>query len=215
MLAAAAVAAGVGCAACYAAAGPSLDFYLGCLAFSALICPVLVTVSIRSIHSWAMAAMIWLVFAVAWFAAGEKAEISVGQVAVCVTVLAGTIGVMTAVTRLLVRCGVPMFLASAAVTTGQCLWLTWPIWLSGSIAGEKPNLSVALHPLFVVNGVLKDLGIWTEQPIAYNLTTLGQDVQYRLPASAWPAIGAHAGTIAVLVVLTRIWPLGRSPRSEI
>jgi hypothetical protein len=54
-----------------------------------------------------------------------------------------------------------------------------------------------------INGILKDLGDWTEQPIAYYLTTLGQDVQYRMPTSAWPMIGMHAIVIVLLLLIER------------
>ena len=52
---------------------------------------------------------------------------------------------------------------------------------------------VAIHPLFAINGVLVNLGAWSHLPIAYReLTTLGQDVPYTLPASVWPMVLVHA-----------------------
>ena len=61
-----------------------------------------------------------------------------------------------------------------------------------------------------MNGVLApDMGIWTEQPVAYRLIALGQDVSYTLPRSIWPSVSAHAAlgftTLAVAALVDRFW----------
>jgi hypothetical protein len=78
--------------------------------------------------------------------------------------------------------------SSAIATIAVLAWLSFPIWLSGALPGSQLKASVLLQPLFAINGVLPQLGIWTEQQVAYGLTNVGQDVPYQLPASPWPAI---------------------------
>jgi len=64
------------------------------------------------------------------------------------------------------------------------------------------------NPLAAVGGVLIDLGDWTHMPIAYtHLVNLGQDVPYDPPASAWPAIIAHASA-AVMIFSARRFARG-------
>jgi hypothetical protein len=198
------------CAACYLAAGPSFDFFLGCSLFCAMICPILSAAAERAAVAWVICGCLWVVNIACWLVVGRMAGVTVPQWIFISLILAGMLGVMTSATRLLMRWRVAPVLAAAIVTVGQLLWLAWPIWLSPSIAGARLDWSVSLNPLLAMNGVLKDLGIWTEQPIAYNLTTLGQDVQYRLPNSAWPVILIQTAVIFVLTFALR----RRRPKSE-
>lgn len=94
----------------------------------------------------------------------------------------------------------------ALVLIAWFAWLTWPIWL----AAAWPHPAVApwldrllpFNSLAAAGGVLIDLGDWTHMPIAYShLVNLGQDVPYEPPASAWPAIVAHAALAAVVLII--------------
>ena len=63
-------------------------------------------------------------------------------------------------------------------------------------------IMVKMHPLFASNGILVDLGVWNEWPIAYRyLMHLGQDLSYTLPRSIAPAAAGHLlmGSIALLL----------------
>jgi hypothetical protein len=77
-------------------------------------------------------------------------------------------------------------------------WLALPFWMQSArtLATLAP-----FHPIFAMNGACKSLGIWTQQPILYRLTTLGQDVPYELPASIWRCVLAHG-----IIALGLLWP---------
>jgi hypothetical protein len=106
--------------------------------------------------------------------------------------------------RLLIRVGCDQIVASAIVTLLVLAWLTAPVWLSVPLQGCQLHYSVAVHPLFVLNGIVPQLGIWTEQQVAYGLTSMGQDVQYALPGSPWLAVGVY-GAIAATCGMIVAW----------
>lgn len=83
---------------------------------------------------------------------------------------------------------------AAIVTIAALGWLLWPIWLAPQLIAWQvpiPTWGTTLHPIFAINAAAIERGIWTEQPNAYALTPLGQDVSYALPESAWPTMLAH------------------------
>ena len=50
---------------------------------------------------------------------------------------------------------------------------------------------VQLNPPLAMNGILIHLGPWTQMPMAYHLTDLGQNIAYSLPAYGIACIVAH------------------------
>jgi hypothetical protein len=89
-------------------------------------------------------------------------------------------------------------------------WLSWPIWLSPHVSNV--NWLVTLHPLLAINSLLQDLGIWSQQPLAYQLTALGQDVEYTLPSPRF-SIAFHAIVAAAGVGLAIARPSARTPHA--
>ena len=86
-------------------------------------------------------------------------------------------------------------------------WLAWPIWLAPQLVVwqvEIPTWMIRLHPLFAANTAELQRGIWTEQPNAYALTPLGQDVAYALPSSVWPAVLLHGGIAIVSLLIASL-----------
>jgi hypothetical protein len=81
--------------------------------------------------------------------------------------------------------------AAAGTTIVFLAWLSWPVWLSPWADARLVAMLAPVHPLFALNRVLVDLGIWTQQPVMYQLTSLGQDVPYELPASTGACVLAH------------------------
>ena len=103
-----------------------------------------------------------------------------------------------------------MFLAIA--------WLAWPVWLGPQIVAwgvGVPAWATAWHPLFAANAAVVDrLGVWTERPLAYALTPLGQDLAYAFPDSPWPAVVAHLAVGVAGVSLRRIAPARPHPAAS-
>lgn len=94
--------------------------------------------------------------------------------------------------------------AAAIVVVIACLWLTWPIYASPWISRGVVALLAPVHPLFALNRVFIDLGIWTQQRLMYRLTTLGQDTPLALPATILPCVVFHT-IIAGLLALPLWW----------
>jgi hypothetical protein len=84
------------------------------------------------------------------------------------------------------------------------LWLSWPVWLGAKLTVEMTRMLTPAHPLLAANQLLTHLGIWTEQPLAYHLTALGQHVPYQLPPGPWLALGLHLLLAAMLLGLARL-----------
>lgn len=111
----------------------------------------------------------------------------------------------------LIRRFIPASAASGIVVLLALAWLTWPIWtaahLRGAAAADVVAALVGPHPLFATNRVMLNLGLWTQQPLAYGtLLSLGQDVPYELPANILPSLLGH-----LLVGLAGFW-LSRAGR---
>jgi len=180
----------------YQVTGATLDLFVGGIFIAALITPPLAAVSSQS------AIGICLGIAGTWWLAVHRYAISIGQWSMCLGVLISFTLVLTTTVRLLIRLKLPAVVASAIITLLSLAWLTWPIWLSSTLAGAQLHWSVIFQPILVINHIISNLGIWTEQQVAYGLTNLGQDVQYQLPSSAWPIIAMQSG-LSILASLPK------------
>ena len=104
---------------------------------------------------------------------------------------------------------------AAAVMLLAIAWLTWPVWLGPQLVAwglGVPGWATAWHPLFAANAAVVDaLGVWTERPLAYALTPLGQDLAYAFPDSPWPAAVVHLAVGIAGVSLRRIAPARPQP----
>lgn len=188
--------------ACYIAAGPSLDFFLGTVLMAGILTPALALGSEQQKLRWISVAVIIVALAMVWLAAGA---ISIFAWIQCTLVLAGFVCALAAAAILLDRLGLPPVLAAAIVTVLSLAWFTWPIWACSALRGQAIVWPVAIHPLFAINSACRDLGIWTEQRIAYRLTNMGQDVAYRLPDSVLPCVAVHLIMAAVFTALGWKW----------
>jgi hypothetical protein len=191
--------------ACYVTAGNSLDLFLGSVVLACILMPPFSAMAGQSPGGWLQAIGITLGVSCCWWMPWHKQMISLYQLALCLLVLFSLLTLLMTIVRLLMRLKVQPVPASAIVTVAILAWLTWPIWLSPSIAGNQLRWSVMFQPIFAVNHILSNLGIWTEQQVAYNLTSLGQDVQYQLPTSAWPTIDLQCGLASLLWFFNRDW----------
>jgi hypothetical protein len=93
------------------------------------------------------------------------------------------------------------------------------VWLVPNLPESRVdsivNFLIRFHPLFAVNGVLKQLGDWPHWPIAYrDLTTLGQDIPYSLPTSILPACVVHGVAGIVMMIRIKVNSRGKNYRSR-
>lgn len=101
----------------------------------------------------------------------------------------------------------PPPLNSALTVLFFLAWLTWPLWTSSFLTSPAiADWIIPPHPLFAANSLLHPpFGIWTEQPFAYRLTTLNQDLPYSLPQTLLPALSTH--TLFAALTLTAAYLL--------
>jgi hypothetical protein len=185
------------------ATGPTFGFFIAGLFARAVILPPLTLAATRSRDRLLDAAAIAGGIALVWLVACVDGRISFGQwIQSSVTLLAFAallLGMVMLAARLRLHA-----IASSAVTVAfATLWLSWPIWLSPTLRKHATSgfvhWLVQLSPATAINGVLLHLGPWTQEPMAYHLTDLGQNVAYALPVSAMTCIAAH-GVVGVVLM---------------
>jgi hypothetical protein len=196
---------------CYLVAGNSLDQFLASIFFGSILMPPFSAIAGQSPGGWLHLIAITLGTSCCWFMPLHQQMISPGQLVMCLVVLISLLALLMTTVQALMRLKVQPVAASAIVTIAILAWLTWPIWLSPSLAGSQLRWSVMFQPIFAINHILSNLGIWTEQQVAYNLTSLGQDVQYQLPTSVWPIIGLQFGLAIVPWFISRDWKPAQQP----
>jgi len=200
-------------AAAGAAGGASLGMVIGGFFAAALILPPLLILGRLSARRFAT-------FFAAMFGIGSVWLGLIGPSQATFTQLIGLLALLTAFFMafsafgmLLGSLKLPGTVTAAATSGAAIAWLTWPIWLSPSIAGGAStiaiNLLVSLNPILAANGLLTFTSPWTEQSVAYSLTLLGQDVPLRLPTNPATSIAAHI-TVATILFVAHILRLDRN-----
>ncbi len=196
----------IGTACCYFAAGPTLALYLGGLALAMVFTAPLVLAHRPLRNQLLAAASIIDGVGIVWLFAMFRTDLTFAQwLSAYVLLAACVLGVLgTAVA--LARFAMNELFASAMVTVAALAWLTWPIWLCAWI--DQPSVVramdwlVPVHPLLALNGLLAHLGVWGELPLMYQLTSLGQDVPYSLPATVATCTAMHFLLGSVLLLLS-------------
>ena len=186
---------------CRSATGPTLGLFLGGLLLATLIAPPL-TIGDPPRRAWLPITGIILGTALVWAASLQAADVSIWEWLRCSLVLAAYILALGGLASLLVSIGIPSPPAAGLVILLGLLWLTWPVWLSRWLTQSMADWLVPANTVFAVNATLRHLGTWDRAPLAYRvLTSLNQDVPYRLPGSIAPACVAHAliGAVAMLL----------------
>jgi hypothetical protein len=182
---------------------PSLGTLLAELALAATITPyLLVTTPGRPI---AVATAVGMALGLAggplWLAAGGHMDLpaALSTLAVLAAWACGLAGLTSA----LRWCRLPPALPAALVSLAAVAWLAWPVWLAPWLTGPSRERTVArlvaAHPLFALNGTGYQEP-WSQRPLAYNLTNIGDDIAYELPHSAWACVLAHALLAAGLAI---------------
>jgi hypothetical protein len=165
----------------YLAAGATLGLLIGSITFATLLAPPLAVSCFAPRTLLAIAITVGNVLV--WIVVFPFADLIP-----CATVLF----VFTLATLALRSAPIAIIVAFA--------WLSLPFWMRDA---HTLAMLAPFHPIVAMNGACKSLGIWTQQPILYRLTTLGQDVPYELPSSIWRCVIAH-GVIGLLLLLTLI-----------
>ena len=202
------ISAGVGWL-CYMAAGVSLGLFLGALILIGLIAgPLMAAEETWLGRALAAVGIIHGVVGV-WLYATIRGELDLGLWAASYLVLATMVLAIGGLTALLQSWRIGR-IGSGAIVTGLMLaWLTWPLWLSPALHGPRGDRIVAwlvpAHPIFAVNGVLRErLGYWAEHGIAYNLTSLGDDIAYSVPDNVLKCMLAQLGVAVACAGLAMV-----------
>jgi hypothetical protein len=187
-------------------AGPGLGLFIGATLLAALVTPPL------ALWPRDLAGQVVLVgglidgIGAVWLVAAILTPVSLGQWLGCYLLLAALLATLAVASAAIHRAGLPAVVSAAIVTVVSLAWLGWPVWLSQHLAGASSatvGWLVMLHPGLAMNGLLLPAGIgpWSEMAVAYQLTSLGQDVAYRLPSQPWGSLGVHLLAGGVLVGL--------------
>jgi hypothetical protein len=174
----------IGAIASYIAAGATFGLFIGGVAFASLIAPPIAMVlpkrAERTFVALAVVVSNWCVW-IFVIPLVDSLECAIVLLAFLLALLA--------------------FRVPSIAVAFALIWLSLPMWMR-----TDPVATLAgFHPLFAMNSACNTLGVWTQQPILYRLTTLGQDVPFALPGSIWPSVIAHA-----VIAMSMWWPIARN-----
>ena len=194
-------------------AGPTLGLFIGGLFAVTILVPPLAASRTKSVPSAAAALLgVTLVWTLATLRGAPWGAIDLLRTTACL--VAFTLAIV-GLLRGLRAARVEPTVGGAVVLAAGLAWLALPVWLSPWLDRLEPAVDalVRAHPVLAINGAVAGLAPWTEMPVMYRLTSLGQDVPYRLPGTVWPCVAAHAvtglvgwlGSAAVSRVRARWW----------
>jgi hypothetical protein len=195
----------------YVATGPTLGLFFGGLVIVALLVPPMVLCERSMVRQGLVASAVNDAVGLVWLVAVFRTQTTLWQWLQCYLVLAAFAFALWGCARAIRAARLPMVPSGALTVTLAMLWLTWPIWLSRALTSRMVEWLAPAHPPLAINGVLAQLGVWSEHAIAYrHLLSLGQDVAYQLPASILAAVFAHviAGGILFALASLRAGPTG-------
>jgi hypothetical protein len=188
--------------------GATLGMFFAGIFVCALLVPPLTVAEEEWAHGLLAAAGAWGGVSSVWLEVTLRGRLpgyvypDVTDTLACVVIAAAFVLALAGMALLLRQARVPRPLASFLTMLVALAWLAWPVWASPWIGGHDRLVAalVAPHPMLAVNAVLQYLGLWNQQPLAYNLTVLNQDAYLPLPRSIWPAVLVHTGVGAVWLV---------------
>ena len=200
--------AAVAAASAYFASGDSLGFWFAGVAMLTALLPPLAAREARPGDAVLSAGAVADGVGTVWFIAALLfSSVNLGQWFFAYLVLAGYGAALFGIVLSTRHTLGPTAAAAFAVILGFA-WLTWPIWISPWLGGPVSSTLVAwlapAHPLFAINRVFIEQGVWTQQALMYRLTSLGQDVPLALPPSVWPCVLVHA-IMGVMLGLPAAW----------
>lgn len=181
--------------------GTTLGFFLAGFAFATLLTPTLGLAERSLLMRIMLAGAVADGIALLWIAGVLTGDIAIVQWIECYAMLIAWVVALIGIAHLLQNLLRREILASATTVLLAFIWLTWPIWLR-EVDG---TILIRAHPLLACNGVLSNLGIWTQRPLAYqHLFKLGQDIPYALPHSIGPMVAIHFSIGIAALLLGRV-----------
>lgn len=187
---------------CRLAAGPSLGLFIGGVLLAGILVPPLAVMRDEGKSRFFAVAAAIDGIGLVWLTAALQSQVRFFDWIWCFLVLAAFAFAVAGVAWIGTSAGFHSIVASAIAMVVASAWLAWPIWYSPYPAGSgMADAAIRVHPLFAINGVLPQLGIWTEHALAYRLTNLGQDVPYLLPPPYY-SIVTHATIASLLIAAT-------------
>jgi hypothetical protein len=166
---------------------------------------------LAAVGAWLGMSLAWLVVTFRGQLPGDIGANLIDTLA-CIAIAAAFTLALAGLTRLLRHVHLPIALASFLTMLVALAWLAWPVWASPWLGGHDRLVAnlVAPHPMLAINSVLQHLGLWNQQPLAYNLTVLNQDAYLPLPQSILPAVGVHTvvGAVCLVPLLRKRWTWG-------
>ncbi len=202
---------------CYRAVGATLGLFLGGLFVSALITAPLVAAEDTWLARVLAACGVIHGITVIWLVSALRADLGLGVWAACYLVQSALVLAITGCVALLRAMRFGRIAAGAVATTLSLAWLTWPIWLSPILHGVRGVTLAAwlvpAHPVFAINAPLRaTMGNWSEQAMAYRLTSLTDDIAYAAPQEITRSVLVHAMIGSVLIAAGML--IGRRSKSS-
>jgi hypothetical protein len=187
----------------YAVAGPSLGLFFWGFCVLSFFVPAAVLAARDTREALIHIASTTAAVAIVWLVPVCQTPDTLAQWAQLVLVLASYGLAIGMVTLLAARTHMGFPLASGLAVLLGMAWLTWPLWFLPYLmrfSTGTANFMVDIHPPLVANGILVSESPWTEKSLAYQLTSLNQDVPVELPKRGWLCIAVHGGLGMVLLL---------------
>lgn len=193
------------CAALWWAAGDSLGIWLGGFGVVALLVPIFAAEKNGLSRRVAVVGIVCAFVLIGWIFSTIRTEVRVSEFLSSAILLAAFASACLGLILLLEACRLPPSVCTLFVTLAAAAWLTSPVWMSQWMNESRAAFLSDYQPLLVVNGQVKSLGIWLEQPRIYRHVVLGQDEPYSLATGVWKSVISHGllGLLGIAVTAHR------------